>query len=117
VGSRPNPNPNANPNAKRGVPPRGPGDASAGDASASEISDEKPSALAPLAPTLDLARRAARASAAAFREWTETATFELAWPLLLVLILLRVQLGVDAFAWASLRPSGGGGGTGGAVEL
>jgi hypothetical protein len=117
VGSRPNPNPNANPNAKRGVPPRGPGDASAGDASASEISDEKPSALAPLAPTLDLARRAARGAAAAFREWTETAAFELAWPLLLVLILLRVQLGVDAFAWASLRPSGGGGGTGGAVEL
>ena len=89
------------------------------DPSASEITDEKlSSALAPLAPTLDLARRAARAAAAAFREWTETAAFELAWPLLLVLILLRVQLGVDAFAWASLWPSGGGGGgTAGAAEL
>jgi len=114
AGSRPNPN------ANRGVvPPRGPGDPSASDPSASEITDEKlSSALAPLAPTLDLARRAARAAAAAFREWTETAAFELAWPLLLVLILLRVQLGVDAFAWASLWPSGGGGGgTAGAAEL
>ena len=45
---------------------------------------------------------AVRGARVALRRATNTPGFELAWPLLLIAMLLRAQIGPDAFAWSSL---------------
>ena len=77
----------------------------AADVAAAEA--EAPSGSAPDADhvpsfrDLDL-HDAVRGARVALRRATNTPGFELAWPLLLIAMLLRAQIGPDAFAWSSL---------------
>ena len=77
----------------------------AADVAAAEA--EAPSGSAPDAVhvlsfrDLDL-HDAVRGARVALRRATNTPGFELAWPLLLIAMLLRAQIGPDAFAWSSL---------------
>ena len=77
----------------------------AADVAAAEA--EAPSGSAPDAVHVPLFRDldlhdAVRGARVALRRATNTPGFELAWPLLLIAMLLRAQIGPDAFAWSSL---------------
>ena len=102
VAKQQNENPENPENPERRSAEGSEGRRAAADLAAAEASGSAPDAdRVPSFRDLDL-HDAVRGARVALRRATNTPGFELAWPLLLIAMLLRAQIGPDAFAWSSL---------------